>query len=203
MPHGKLLLLILMMQRMHQVRQGEEISLIMSAAESKTMGISLVRHEHMAHPVPSTGQLLSCRFLCRLASMPGKMISMHNAYLVKYSGLARQLWKWRQAGFFCDCLWTAGWVDISWRSCQITAQGFEFRHRRLALAESMARGPLWQTCISSDSRTSQMLFYLLRNLSLLQILALSSPFSRHSSRPMLLYSIHKLLSQSFDLSNLD
>lgn len=34
--------------------------------------------------VPSTGQLLSCRFLCRLASMPGKMISMHNAYLVKY-----------------------------------------------------------------------------------------------------------------------
>ncbi|XP_071674764.1 uncharacterized protein [Lolium perenne] len=183
MPHGKLLLLILMMQRMHQVRQGEEISLIMSAAESKTMGISLVRHEHMAHP--------------------GKMISMHNAYLVKYSGLARQLWKWRQAGFFCDCLWTAGWVDISWRSCQITAQGFEFRHRRLALAESMARGPLWQTCISSDSRTSQMLFYLLRNLSLLQILALSSPFSRHSSRPMLLYSIHKLLSQSFDLSNLD
>ncbi|XP_071674766.1 uncharacterized protein [Lolium perenne] len=59
----------------------------------------------------------SPRFLCRLASMPGKMISMHNAYLVKYSGLARQLWKWRQAGFFCDCLWTAGWVDISWRSC--------------------------------------------------------------------------------------
>ncbi|XP_071674765.1 uncharacterized protein [Lolium perenne] len=63
----------------------------------------------------------SPRFLCRLASMPGKMISMHNAYLVKYSGLARQLWKWRQAGFFCDCLWTAGWVDISWRSCQSVA----------------------------------------------------------------------------------